>query len=53
MGLVATQFLVILDYMYINVYFKKSQGNPSILKETHHLTGADTSYKVTKAKTIS
>lgn len=36
--------------MYI---LKKSQGNPSILKEMDHLTGADISYKVTKAKIVS
>lgn len=36
---------MILDYKYINVYLKKSQGNPSILKETDHLTGADISWK--------
>lgn len=41
MGLVVTPFPVIFDYMHINVYLKKSQGNPSIPKETYHLTGAD------------
>lgn len=53
MGLAATQFLMNLDYMYINVYLKNTQGNPSILKETDHLTGADAAYKVTTAKTVS
>lgn len=38
-GLVATQLLVILGYMHINIYFLKSQGNPSVLKQTDHLTG--------------
>lgn len=52
-GLAATQFLMNLDYMYINVYLNKTQSNPSILKETDHLTGADTAYKVTAAKTVS
>lgn len=48
-GLEATQFPVILGYLCINIYLKKSQGNPSILNEMDNLTGADVSHKVTKA----
>lgn len=48
-GLGATQFPVILGYLYVSIYLKKSQGNPSILNEMDNLTGADISHKVTKA----
>lgn len=35
--------------VYKHTLKKKSQGNPSILKEMDNLTGADISCKVTKA----